>query len=210
MSDQTPVAAPPAPGSLPAEQPVAQARKLFPVHQSWKVASIVAVVMVLLALLGVGLTMANKSAASAYWIALVPVYGALCIWIARIHQQRGILIDPYVIWRQVFHWVGIGAAIGLVFFISGTNLVTSEGAGLNALLLLALGCFLAGIHFEWLFVVVGGLLTLTLVMVVQCERYLWLMFVVGIAALAVIFVLNRLLRPTTLQPTAAPTQHVGG
>jgi hypothetical protein len=202
MSDQTPVAAPPAPAPPPAEQSIDPARKLFPINKSWKVASIVAVVMVLLALLGVGLTMANKSAASAYWIALVPVYGLLCIWIARIHQQADGKTDPSLLWRQLFHWIGIGVAIALDFFIGSTSLVTSEGAGINALLLLALGCFLAGVHFEWLFVVVGLLLTLTMVMVVQAEQYLWLIFVVGVAALAVIYVLNRLVRPSTSQPTA--------
>ena len=64
---------------------------------------------------------------------------------------------------------------------------------MNAVLLLALGCYLAGVHLEWLFVLVGLLLTLTLIVVATAEQYLWLIFVVGGLAIALIFVLQRLL-----------------
>jgi hypothetical protein len=158
----------------------------------------VAVVMILLALVGVGLTMANRSAASAYWMSLVPLYGMLCIWLS--HFRGRLQGDSYLLWRQVFHWAAIAGAVCLDFFIGSTSLVTAEGLGINALLLLALGCFLAGIHFEWLFMVVGLILTLTMIVVVQAEQYLWLMFGVGVVALIVIFLLNRFLRPRAASP----------
>jgi hypothetical protein len=161
------------------------------------VASIVAVVMVLLAMLGVGLTQASKAAASVYWISLVPLYGILCIWTARIHQQATGTHSAQLIWRQVFHWLGIAVAIGLDFFIGGTNQETALGAGMNALLLLSLGCFLAGVHFEWLFMVVGVLLTVTLVVFVKADQYLWVIVIAGVVSLLAIFFLNRILHPST-------------
>jgi hypothetical protein len=73
---------------------------------------------------------------------------------------------------------------------------------MNAMLLLALGCYLAGVHFEWLFVLVGILLTLALLVVVKADQYVWLIFVVGGLAVAAMlaFGLKRL----------SPTRNVRG
>jgi hypothetical protein len=188
-------------------QPSAPSHRLFRVDRSWKVGAVVGVVMILLALVGVGLTMANRSAASAYWISLVPLYGLLCIWLTHYHGHASVRADSYWIWRQVFHWAAIDAAICLDFFIGSTSLVTTEGVGIDALVLLALGCFLAGVHFEWLFLVVGVLLTLTLVAVIEAEHYLWLLVGVGVVALIVMVLLNRYLRPA---PMPVPTVTVIG
>jgi hypothetical protein len=149
--------------------------------------------MVVLALLGVGLTTTSPGSAPAYWIALVPIYGALCVgtaWARGRHGQSG---ESPAVLRQLLHWLGIGIALSLDFLILGTGTETGQAAGLNALLLLALGCYLAGVHMEWLFILVGVLLTLTLVCVVKAEQYLWLMFVVGAFAIAAMLALPRIL-----------------
>jgi hypothetical protein len=152
---------------------------MFPVYRSWKIASVVAVIMVLLALLGVALSTASKAAASVYWISLVPIYGLLCVGTAWARARRDGGIDRAQALRQVWHWLGIGVALGLDFYIRGTGEESALGAGLNALLLLAVGCYLAGVHFEWLFVPVGVLLTLALVIVTKADQYLWLIFLFG-------------------------------
>jgi hypothetical protein len=96
---------------------------------------------------------------------------------------------PAVI-RQLFHWLGIGVAVGLDFYIRGTGVETGTAAGMNALLLLALGCYLAGVHLDWLFALVGILLTLALLVVVKADQYLWLIFVVGGIAVAAMLALG--------------------
>jgi hypothetical protein len=172
----------------------------FPVHRSWKIAMIVAIGMVLLALLGVGLCTAEggKSAtASVYWMALVPVYAIMCIWTAWTRTGQGSIFSIPLVNRQIFHWLGIGVALGLDFMIRRTGEESGMGSGMVALLLLALGCYLAGIHFEWLFVLVGILLSLTLIMVAEAEQYLWLVFVVGLVAILAMLGLNRLTRGQT-------------
>jgi len=188
----------PTPASAPEK-----VRPLFEVSRSWKIASVVAAVMVVLALLGVGVTTTSPAAAPAYWISLVPIYGLLCVsfaW-ARARHEQG-LRRPAVI-RQLFHWLGIGVALGLDFYIRGTGEETGVAAGMNALLLLALGCYLAGIHLEWLFVFVGVLLTLALLVVAKSEQYLWLIFVVGGIAVAGMLVLGWFLGKT--RSTSAET-----
>jgi len=166
---------------------------LFPISRSWKVASVVGIIMIVLALLGVGLTTTSPAAAHAFWIALVPIYGALCVgtaWERARNDPRA--LRPSV-FRQVLHWVGIAVAIGLDFIISSTGEETRTASGYNALLLLALGCYLAGIHLEWFFVIVGVLLSLTLIVVVKAKKYVWLIFIPGGLAVAAMFLFRWLL-----------------
>jgi hypothetical protein len=157
------------------------------VPRSWVVGSVVAAIMVMLALFGVGLTTTSSEFAPKYWMSLVPVFGVLCIgtaWARTRHSPGG--ARPEVI-RQVFHWFGIAVAVFIDFMIRATGQDSGTAAGLNALLLLALGCYLAGVHLDWLFVGVGLLLTLTLYFVVKAEQYVWILFVVGgIAIVALI------------------------
>jgi len=164
------------------------------ISQWWQVATIVAVVMALLALLGVGLTMAQSTLAAAYWIMLVPIYGALCIATAWSRaRHHGESARPAVV-RQIFHWLGIGGALGLDFFVRGTGTETAEATGLNALLVLSLGCYLAGVHLERLFVLVGLLLSAILLGVAKAEQYLWLILILGALAVVAILLLGRMRR----------------
>jgi hypothetical protein len=151
--------------------------------------------MVLLALLGVGLTTTNSGAAETYWISLVPVYGLLCIGLAwaRARHEPG---RRLVVVRQILHWLGIGVALGLDFFVRRSGEETGVAAGMNALLLLALGCYLAGVHLEGLFAVVGILLTAALLIVAKADQYIWLIFVVGGLAVAAMLALTWFLGKT--------------
>jgi hypothetical protein len=195
MADpSTPATTSPAPAaSAEPNHPAKSPQSDFTIPPSWKVGAIAAIIMVLLALLGVGLTTTNSSVAPTYWISLVPLYGALCVFTAwRRHDKQ---LERREVIRQVLHWVGIGVALALDFFIRGTGVETGVAAGLNAVLLLALGCFLAGIHLDWLFVLVGLLLGASLVVVAKADQYLWLMFVVGGLAIAAMVLYGWVLGP---------------
>src|SRR6185312_15806580 len=141
------------------------------IKRSWTVATIVAVAMVMLALLGVALSTAGASIVPAYWISLVPVYGVLCVGTAWSRAGAGGRFERALVVRQVLHWLGIAVALGTDYYLRGTGKESGVAAGLNALLLLALGCYLAGVHLAWLFSVVGGLLTLTVIIVAKAEKY---------------------------------------
>ena len=87
--------------------PSAEDNQLFPVHRSWTIATTVAIVMVLLALLGVGLTTTagtTPSFASTYWITLVPVFGLLCVGTAWLRSGPGRPLDRKAVVRRVRHW----------------------------------------------------------------------------------------------------------
>lgn len=140
-------------------------------------AGIMAGVMALLALVGTGITLADASWARAYWLALVPVYGTLCVIAAwqRTGQFTGSVL------RQVLHWLSVAAVIALDFTLLHRGEPPTAGAGLSSLLILALGSLLAGIHLEWLFGLVGLLLIAIFVLVSLAKQYVTAAFLVAAA-----------------------------
>jgi hypothetical protein len=178
-------------------------QRLFSLNRSWKIAGLAALIMILLALVGVGLTNLGSSAASAYWVSLVPIYGLLCIGTAWARTEHVGLNRSQVL-HQLLHWLGIGVALGLDFVIRGTGEETGMAAGMNALLLLGLGCFLAGVHLEWMFAIVGVLLMLTLILVTKTAQYGWLIAVVIGLAIVIMFTFWRLLTRSRTSPAAGP------
>jgi hypothetical protein len=165
-----------------------------------------AVGMALLALLGVGLTTSSASIAPTYWICLVPVYGAACVAIAWARGRQHGRLAWSAAARQLLHWVGIAVALGLDFLVRRTGEESGSAAGMNALLLLALGCYLAGVHLEWIFALVGVLLTVALIIVSKADQYMWLIFVVGAVTIAAMIGLRWLLARmhSRKSPAAAP------
>jgi len=167
--------------------------KLHPLHRHFrKVPLIASAVMIFLAIVGVGFTIGNFAIAKSFWIALMPIYGVLCIVTVYYHHEG---VNPWMIVRQVLHWLGIGAAIYLdLVFLRGAGEQTSIAAGLSSLLLLALGCYLAGVYVEWLFALVGVFLTFTLIVLIAAQEYMFLLVGIGIGLLAGMLVIHRLLK----------------
>ena len=131
---------------------------------SLTVAAIFAVAMMVLALIGAGVTLANVSWAEKYWLWLVPVFGLICTLAAWMRTGT---LDRTVI-RQVLHWLAVGVTIAIDFsFFRRSGEQTSIATRLSSMLLLALGCLLAGIHLEWMFALVGLLLLATAIVVAR-------------------------------------------
>jgi hypothetical protein len=178
------------------QQPVAahDRQDMLPVHRSWKVAGVIAGIMVFLTLVGVALTTTSRSSAPPYWISLAPIFGVLCVGTAWFRHRHAAGLRREEVIRQILHWLAIAVALGLDFVVRNTGEETAKAAALNAMLLLALGCFLAGVHLEWHFAIVGVLLGLSMITVAKAEQYIWLTLVVVGLAVAALFGLSWLLR----------------
>jgi hypothetical protein len=148
------------------------------------IAAILAAVMILLALIGAGATLANVTWAEKYWLWLVPVFGAICTLAAWLRTRT---LDRTVI-RQVLHWLAVGVTIAIDFsFFRRSGEQTAMATGLSSLLILALGCLLAGVHLEWMFALVGLFLLAIAIMVSVAQEYMALVIVLG--ALLIVIVL---------------------
>lgn len=147
-------------------------------------ATSIAAIMVVLAMLGAGITLIGATWARKYWLLLVPVYGTLCTFAAWHHART---LDRTVV-RQILHWISVGIAIALDYtFLQGTGGQTATATGLSSLLILALGCLLAGVHMEWLFALVGLVLLAIVIVVSMARQYLVLVFLIGGVVVALIF-----------------------
>lgn len=179
-------------------------RGVFTFDASWKATGTIALIMVGLALLGVGLSTLSAPLARKYWMTLIPIYGVLCTITAWRRSQQAGAAGGRLVLRQVLHWLGIGGAVLIDFAIRGAGVESQQSAGFNALLLLALGCFLAGVHLDWSFGLVGLLLALTLVFAAKAEQYLWLLFLVGIVVIGVLVLAWRSLGSQGTRSQPAP------
>jgi hypothetical protein len=166
------------------DNPTTMPHLAAPGNRSWVIASIAGAIMILLALVGVALTNTSSASAPNYWIVLVPVYGILCIGTAWMRGRHNKAARGAQVIRQILHWLAIAAALALDFVIRGTGEETASAAGLNAMLLLALGCFLAGVHLEWFFAVVGVMLTVAMIILARAQQYMWVVFLLGGLAVA--------------------------
>jgi hypothetical protein len=177
------------PGSPAVAQPSPSKRQsFFQITPARKIGTIAGAIMIVLALIGVGLTTSRSEIALTYWIWLVPVYGLLCIATAGARQWHEKGLRQLQLVRQVAHWLGIGLALWIDFLIRRAGEETATAAALNAMMLLALGCYLAGVHLEWHFILVGAVLLLATITVAKANQYSWLIFVVG--AFAVVAMLG--------------------
>ena len=147
--------------------------------------AILTAAMLLLALIGAGATLANVGWAEKYWLWLVPIFGVICTIAAWMRTR---MLDGTVI-RQVLHWLAVGVTIAVDFnFFHRAGEQTSITTGLSSLLLLALGCLLAGVHLEWMFALVGVLLLAIAITVSVAQEYMALVLVLG--ALLIVGVLG--------------------
>jgi hypothetical protein len=95
--------------------------------------------MVVLAVIGVGLTTVDRPLARRYWMGLVPAYGVLCMATAWSRSRQDALGGFGAVGRQLAHWLAIGGAVALDFWMTGTGEETGAAAGFNALLLAVIG-----------------------------------------------------------------------
>src|SRR5579862_867424 len=154
----------------------------------------VLILLVVLSALGVAINDYSPKDAFRYWIWMAPTFGSASViaawWRAA---RRGEPVGTAVL-RQILHWVGVTGAVYLIYLLQTTGRVANEAAGLAALLTIALGSFLAGVHSDWRLMVIGGVLAITLVGFAILERIIWFVVLplMGIMIIAVVLYARRM------------------
>lgn len=171
----------------------------FPVS---RFTTIVTLTMTTLAIAGTGITLADSGWSRSYWLFLVPVYGLLCI--ATAWHRRN--VTRQVVERTVLHWVGIAVAIVIDFaYVQNSGEQTATGTGLSSLIILSVGCLLAGVHLEWPIGLVGILLLGIVMVVAVAQEYLLLVFLSGTFLIVAYFGVTRFLGKAKGQGTGSFT-----
>ena len=112
-----------------------------------------------------------------YWLAMVPIFAAASIFIGWSRARAGGQSVASLLLNQVLHWTALALAVYLVYMLQQTGRLNRDDAGLVALLALALTTVLAGVHFDWRLLVLGGLLAVIAVCTAFVEEFFWMLVI---------------------------------
>jgi hypothetical protein len=155
----------------------------------------------------IGLFLSNYSSEKAryYWCALFPIFGVACL----AHELASGKAYEIPLWRillrQALHWVGPIIAVKIMFLQHARGQMATDAVALTIILLLAVTCFLAGVHFDGSFYWVSAFLILAAVIGTEIETYLWFVVVLFLIGVALAVLSAMLLRRGSKTGTAAAT-----
>jgi len=143
--------------------------------------------MLMMALIGMGLTQALEKGAWEYWLFVVIVYAGLGLW--RSIRKAKMEDQPVkqLIGRQLAHWMILLAFMGVVMLLERKEIIDRQSASDVSLMLLAFSCCLAGVHFDWILMIVGVVLTVMLIALATLEQYsvaVWVIMILAVIAAA--------------------------
>lgn len=151
--------------------------------------AIIGGVMLLLAFIGVAASDVTQTS-QLYWSGIAIVFCVLCVALDFIHEPPGTAWAGPTL-RTTLHWLGVLAALELVFIFIGAGRLTNADTGLFNGVVLALGTYTCGVHANWRLMVIGVALGLGTAVVAYVEQYLWILLILALLALAGIFFFTR-------------------
>lgn len=118
------------------------------------------IVMLSMAVFGIGFITFTGQPAPLYWEILTPVYCGICIYVGWRHaDSREKRVE--LVWTQILHWFAVLLAMWFVHLDLVRDVVNNNATGLNLMTILALATFLAGVHAKaWEISLVGVALAL--------------------------------------------------
>lgn len=151
--------------------------------------------LVLLAVVGVGITDYSPADAHHYWVFMVFVCAATAI-LAGLSQPRRAGEQRSISWLgvQLLHWSACIAAVLIVYSLVHTGRINNADAGLIILLLLALTVFLDGAHVGPYFYLLGALFAAMTLAMAYIEQFIWLILIIAVIGLIVAIYWERLRR----------------
>ena len=150
-----------------------------------------------LVMVGLFLTNISHLHARYYWSAMFPVFGILSLW----HELKRPRSVPGPVWKlilvQALHWLGPIVAVQIIFLQLARGQMDADAVALVTLVILAVTCFLAGVHMDRAFYWVSVALVFAAVIGTEVEAYIWALLAIAIVALAIaVFAATALRRPT--------------
>jgi hypothetical protein len=149
------------------------------------------IMLMLLAIIGVGITDYSPRLSHLYWLAMVLVTGISCNVIEWSRARKKGLSATTIVKKEVFIWLSVLVAVNLVYFLFQSGRLDSENTGLVIFLILALATFLAGLRLDWRLCLLGVLLGGALILATYMEEFLWIVLMVVLAAAAGIYFMAR-------------------
>jgi len=160
-------------------------------------------VLSVLVMIGLFLTNVSHLHARYYWSAMFPIFGIVSLW----HELVGPNSNPGPLWkrvlRQVLHWLGPIVAVQIIFLQLARGQMDADSVALVTLVILAVTCFMAGVHMDRSFYWVSAALAFAAVVGAEVEAYLWMLAAIAIVAVAITVFAAIALRRRASQPARA-------
>lgn len=161
--------------------------------------------MLALAYLGVAITYVNRDLSHLYWLTMVPVFGTIC-FVLQWLRARGTEVNWIrLLGTELLHWGGLLIAVELAYTLLSAGGIQRATIGMVTLLLFALVTFLYGVHLDRRFVVVGGFLGVSYVVMIYLAAYMWIVLLIAaIMVIAAVFMMKRAYSRKTAPVTTPP------
>lgn len=151
---------------------------------AWLLRDLPYAAMLAFALGGLVLTSFRGASTYYYWMALAPIYALICVASGWRQLDTGSERLQLAL-TQVLHWLGILAAMWLMFLPQVRGIENDNATSLSLLILLALGTFLAGVHARvWRICIVGAFLAVAVPAVAWIQESAVLLLVVALLVVA--------------------------
>ena len=145
-----------------------------PASRGPAVQEIVLLALLVLSAIGVAISEVSPPKAFRYWLVMVPIFGGISLFSGWSNARASGMTAGGLLTRQVLHWSALAVVVCLVFLLQKTGRMGEADAGIVTLLAIALATFLAGVHFDWRYCVVGGLLAAAVAAIAVVSSFLWL------------------------------------
>jgi len=137
--------------------------------------------LLVLAVIGVGITDYSPADAHRYWLFMIAICAAVAI-LGTLLQSRGEDRRQYLsrLWIQLLHWSACVAAVLLTYALIHNGRLNNADAGLVILLLLSLTVFLDGAHVGRHFYLLGFLLGMITAIMAYVEQFIWIILIISV------------------------------
>ncbi len=153
--------------------------------RKFQIEEAILILLLLLSLIGIGITDFSPDDGYAYWLILVVVFGLFAILIAWLQSKQQDVSDFATILKEQFmHWSTSLIIVGGAFLLQQSGRLDEISASLVILLILSLATILDGIRIGWRFSLVGLYLGISSIVVAYLENFMWLEILIAIAIVA--------------------------
>lgn len=149
----------------------------------------VLILLLILSLVGVGITDFSPADGFGYWLVMVAVFAVLAILIGWRQSKYHPEDFKIILREQALHWFTSLLVVGGAFMVEKSGRIQPEEAGLVIVLILSLATMLDGLRVGWRFSLVGLFLGVSAVIAAYTEHFLWieLLIAIGIVVLTILW-----------------------
>lgn len=158
----------------------------------WKARLFVCVIMLFLAVVNIAFINFHFTGYWFYSQVLSVSYAILSIWLFWYLNRGNHQFSRSTVWRQIFHWIGLLAALYLIDLFVRSGIMSTLSASLVTLMMLALTIYLVGVYSDLTFVFIGIMLAIFVYCLAYVQAYLSIIMipVILVAAFVIFFIVH--------------------